>query len=182
MDTRMKIGVSACLLGEKVRYDGGHRHDCYITQTLEQYFIFVPVCPESECGLGIPREPMRLVGQADHPRLITKKTGIDLTGRLLSWIPDRLSSLKKEELCGFIFKKGSPSCGLYQVKVYNEKEHVIYSGKGLFAAAFTQAFPRIPVEEEGRLNDPVLRENFIEKAFAFTRRRSVSPATETYRP
>lgn len=171
MDTRIKIGVSTCLLGKKVRYDGGHKHDRYITQTLGQYFAFVPVCPESECGLGIPREPMRLMGEVDHPRLITNKTGIDLTDRMLSWIPGRLASLEKEDLCGFIFKKGSPSSGLHRVRVYDEKGHPANSGRGLFATAFTQRFPRIPVEEEGRLNDPLLRENFIEQVFALTRWR-----------
>ena len=171
MTTSIKIGVSTCLLGEKVRFDGGHKHNRYITQTLGQFFEFVPVCPESECGLGIPREAMRLVGAVDAPRLVTNKTRIDHTDQMLSWAAGRLESLEKENLCGFIFKKDSPSSGLYRVKVYNDNGQPVKTGRGLFAAAFTARFPRIPVEEEGRLHDPVLRENFIEQVFAMKRWR-----------
>ncbi len=171
MTSAIKIGVSTCLLGEKVRYDGGHKHNRYITQTLGQFFEFVPVCPESECGLGIPREAMRLVGSVSQPRLVTNKTGIDHTDKMMSWAEGRLDQLEQEDLCGFIFKKGSPSSGLFRVKVYNQKGHPVNSGRGLFAAAFTARFPRIPVEEEGRLHDPILRENFIERVFALKRWR-----------
>ena len=171
MASAIKIGVSTCLLGEKVRYDGGHKHDRYITQTLGRYFSFVPVCPESECGLGIPREAMRLEGDVSAPRLMTNKTGRDLTEQMTRWIGPRLDQLADEDLCGFIFKKGSPSSGLYRVKVYNAKGNPVSAGSGLFAAAFTRRFPRIPVEEEGRLHDPVLRENFIERVFALRRWR-----------
>ena len=171
MRTSIKIGVSRCLLGEKVRFDGGHKHNRYITQTLGQFFEFVPVCPESECGLGIPREAMRLVGDIDAPRLVTNKTGIDHTDQMLSWARGRLDDLAKENLCGFVFKKDSPSSGLYRVKVYNDKGHAMKTGRGLFAGAFTDRFPRIPVEEEGRLHDPNLRENFIERVFALKRWR-----------
>ena len=171
MTSAIKIGVSTCLLGQKVRYDGGHKHNRYITQTLGQFFEFVPVCPESECGLGIPREAMRLVGDVENPRLVTNKSRIDHTDQMMTWASKRLDALEKEDLCGFIFKKGSPSSGLYRVKVYNEKGHPVNSGRGLFAAAFTDRFPRIPVEEEGRLHDPMLRENFIERVFALKRWR-----------
>ncbi|HSO21050.1 MAG TPA: DUF523 domain-containing protein, partial [Desulfosarcina sp.] len=151
MPSVIKIGVSTCLLGENVRYDGGHKHDPYITQTLGRFFAFVPVCPEAECGLGIPREAMRLVGDVDDPRLVTNKSGIDRTDQMKAWIGGRLDQLARENLCGFIFKKGSPSSGLYRVKVYNRGGQPVNSGRGLFAAAFTSRFPRIPVEEEGRL-------------------------------
>lgn len=171
MVSAIKIGVSTCLLGEKVRFDGGHKHDRYITQTLGQYFEFVPVCPEAECGLGIPREAMRLVGSVEHPRLVTNKSGIDRTEQMLSWASGRLDALEKENLCGFIFKKNSPSSGLYRVRVYNEKGNPVKTGRGLFAAALIKRFPRIPVEEEGRLHDPGLRENFIEQVFALKRWR-----------
>jgi uncharacterized protein YbgA (DUF1722 family)/uncharacterized protein YbbK (DUF523 family) len=171
MTTSIKLGVSTCLLGEKVRFDGGHKHNRYITQTLGQFFEFVPVCPESECGLGIPREAMRLVGDVQNPRLKTNKTGIDHTDRMRSWTENRLNALENENLCGFIFKKDSPSSGLFRVKVYNEKGQAVKNGRGLFAAAFTKRFPRIPVEDEGRLNDPILRENFIERVFALKRWR-----------
>jgi uncharacterized protein YbgA (DUF1722 family)/uncharacterized protein YbbK (DUF523 family) len=179
MTTSIKIGVSTCLLGEKVRFDGGHKHNRYITQTLGQFFEFVPVCPESECGLGIPREAMRLVGEVNKPRLVTNKTRIDHTDQMLSWAVDRLDALERENLCGFIFKKDSPSSGLYRVKVYNDKGQPVKTGRGLFAAAFTDRFPRIPVEEEGRLHDPVLRENFIEQVFALKRWREVLEKKKT---
>jgi uncharacterized protein YbgA (DUF1722 family)/uncharacterized protein YbbK (DUF523 family) len=179
MTTSIKIGVSTCLLGEKVRFDGGHKHNRYITQTLGQFFEFVPVCPESECGLGIPREAMRLVGAVDAPRLLTNKTRMDHTDQMLSWAEGRLDALEKEKLCGFIFKKDSPSSGLYRVKVYNDKGQPVKTGRGLFAAAFTSRFPRIPVEEEGRLHDPVLRENFIEQVFALKRWREVLEKKKT---
>jgi uncharacterized protein YbgA (DUF1722 family)/uncharacterized protein YbbK (DUF523 family) len=171
MTSAIKIGVSKCLLGEKVRFDGGHKHDRYITGTLGRYFDFVPVCPETECGLGIPREAMRLVGDIDQPRLVTNKTGIDRTEQMLSWASGRLDALEKESLCGFIFKKDSPSSGLHRVKVYNQTGQPVKGGRGLFAAAFTARFPRTPVEEEGRLHDPGLRENFIERVFALKRWR-----------
>lgn len=179
MTASIKIGVSTCLLGEKVRFDGGHKHNRYITQTLGQFFEFVPVCPESECGLGIPREAMRLVGAVEAPRLVTNKTRMDHTDQMLSWAEDRLDVLEKEKLCGFIFKKDSPSSGLYRVKVYNDKGQPVKTGRGLFAAAFTSRFPRIPVEEEGRLHDPVLRENFIEQVFALKRWREVLEKKKT---
>ena len=171
MSSLIKIGASTCLLGEKVRYNGGHKHNRYITQTLGQFFEFVPVCPESECGLGIPREAMRLVGDVARPRLVTNKTGIDRTDQMLAWTTGRLDALEEENLCGFIFKKDSPSSGLYRVKVYNDKGQAVKTGRGLFAAAFTARFPRIPAEEEGRLHDPGLRENFIEQVFALRRWR-----------
>ena len=179
MTTSIKIGVSTCLLGEKVRFDGGHKHNRYITQTLGQFFAFVPVCPESECGLGIPREAMRLVGEVDRVRLVTNKTHIDHTDQMLAWAAGRLDALEKENLCGFIFKKDSPSSGLYRVKVYNDNGQAVKTGRGLFADAFTSRFPRIPVEEEGRLHDPVLRENFIERVFALKRWREVLAEKKT---
>ena len=116
MNSPIKIGVSACLLGEKVRFDGGHKHNRYITQTLGQFFEFVSVCPESECGLGIPREAMRLVGSIEKPRLVTNKSHIDHTDKMLAWASDRLDDLEQEHLCGFIFKKGSPSKGVIRAE------------------------------------------------------------------
>jgi uncharacterized protein YbgA (DUF1722 family)/uncharacterized protein YbbK (DUF523 family) len=171
MTATINIGVSTCLLGEKVRYDGGHKHDRYITDTLGRYFTFVPVCPESECGLGIPREAMRLEGDVAAPRLVTQRTRRDLTDQMTRWIGPRLDQLAQEDLCGFIFKKGSPSSGLHRVKVYNADGQPRAIGRGLFAAAFTERFARIPVEEEGRLHDPVLREAFIEQIFTLKRWR-----------
>lgn len=171
MGDTIKIGISTCLLGESVRYNGGHQHDRFLTGTLGQFVQYVPVCPEVECGLPIPRESMRLVGDPEAPRLLTLKTRLDHTGRMKTWAEKRLQKLEKENLCGFIFKKNSPSSGLYRVKVYNEKGMPCRSGVGLWAHAFTDHFPLIPVEEDGRLNDPKLRENFIEQIFGLKRWR-----------
>ena len=165
MDEKIRLGISECLLGHQVRYDGGHKWDRFLTDTLGQYVEYVPVCPEVECGLGIPREAMRLVGNPETPRLVTIRSGVDLTDRMLSWAGRRVVELEKEDLCGFIFKSDSPSSGMERVKVYNEKGMPEKRGVGLFAKAFMEHFPLIPVEEEGRLHDPKLRENFIECIF-----------------
>lgn len=170
---KTKLGVSACLLGQEVRYDGGHKHDRYITDTLGSFFDFVPVCPEVECGLPIPREAMRLVGDPAAPRLLTNKTGIDLTQRMLNYAQGRVEALAEDGLCGFIFKKDSPSSGLHRVKVYGENGIPGKTGRGLFAAAFVAQFPLVPVEDEGRLSDPELRENFIERVFAYNRLKAL---------
>jgi uncharacterized protein YbgA (DUF1722 family)/uncharacterized protein YbbK (DUF523 family) len=173
MEEKIRLGISECLLGHQVRYDGGHKWDRFLTDTLGQYVEYVPVCPEVECGLGIPREAMRLVGNPESPRLVTIRSGQDLTERMLSWAKKRAGELEKENLCGFIFKSDSPSSGMERVKVYNEKGMPEKKGVGLFAKAFMEHFPLIPVEEEGRLHDPKLRENFIEAIFTLKRWREV---------
>ncbi len=164
----IKVGVSSCLLGEKVRYDGGHKHDHYITDTLGLFFKFVPVCPEVGCGLPIPREAMRLEGDPENLHLMTINTRVDLTNQMLAYCRRVVRELETEDLCGFIFKKNSPSSGLFRVKVYN-KGVPAKSGRGLFADAVVKHFPLLPVEEEGRLYDMDIRENFIERVFAFRR-------------
>jgi len=174
MENTFKIGVSACLLGQKVRYDGGHKLDRFITDTLGQYVSFVPVCPEAECGLGIPRESMHLEGEVQAPRLVTTKTKKDVTDQMLQWAKGRLKELQKENLCGFIFKSKSPSSGMERVNVFNEKGMPVKKGSGLFAAAFMRHFPLIPVEDNGRLHDPKIRENFIERIFTLQRWRRIS--------
>lgn len=168
---KIRIGVSTCLLGEAVRYDGGHAYDRYVTETLGQYMEFVPVCPEMEAGFGVPREPVRLVGDPASPRLMTVKTKKDLTDTMTAWVRRRVRELEKEDLCGFIFKSKSPSSGMERVKVYTEKGMPVKKGVGLFARAFMEHFPLIPVEEEGRLHDPHLRKNFIERIFTLNRSR-----------
>ena len=170
---KIKIGASTCLLGEKVGYDGNHSHDRYLTQTLSLFVDYVPVCPEVECGMPIPRESVRLVGDPAAPRLVTRNTQEDKTKMMTDWIPGKLAALEKEKLCGFIFKSKSPSSGLYRIRVYGDDGKVRKTGTGMFAKAFCEHFPRIPVEEAGRLNDPQLRENFIEKIFALRRWRQV---------
>jgi len=136
MEDKIKLGISACLLGENVRYDGGHKLDRYLTDTLGEYVGYVPVCPEFECGLGVPRESMRLVGDPDAPRLVTNITKQDHTERLLKWAANRAVALEREDLCGFVFKKNSPSSGMERVKVYNDKGMPVKKGVGLFSRVF----------------------------------------------
>jgi uncharacterized protein YbgA (DUF1722 family)/uncharacterized protein YbbK (DUF523 family) len=166
---KIKIGISACLTGKKVRYDGLHKQDHYITGTLGQYFDFIPLCPEVEYGLPVPREAMRLIGDPQNPRLVTISTGTDHTEGMKKWAEKRLQELDKQELCGFIFKSRSPSSGMQGVKVYNEKGVPQMKGVGIFAGAFMKKFPLMPVIDEGRLNEPGLREAFIEKVCVFSR-------------
>jgi uncharacterized protein YbgA (DUF1722 family)/uncharacterized protein YbbK (DUF523 family) len=175
-NTKIRLGISACLLGQLVRFDGGHQHDRFITETLGQYVEFVPVCPEVECGLSIPREAMRLVGEIDNPRLITIRTRIDYTEQMQTWAKVRVRELEAEDLKGFIFKSDSPSSGMERVKVYDAKGMPVKKGIGMFARAFMEHFPLLPVEEEGRLHDPKLRENFIEAIFTFQRWRDTLTA------
>lgn len=170
---KIRVGISTCLLGRSVRYDGGHKLDRYLTDTLGQYVEYVPVCPEVECGLGVPREPMRLVGDPESPRLVTLRTSQDLTERMMTWARRRVKELEGEDLCGFIFKSGSPSSGMERVKVYNDRGSAEKRGRGIFARAFMNHFPLVPVEEEGRLHDPKLRENFIESIFVLMRWREL---------
>jgi len=165
-----KIGISRCLLGENVRYDGGHKLDRYLRDVLGQHVEFVPVCPEVECGLTVPREAMRLVGEPEAPRLVTVKTRLDLTPHMDVWASERVGQLVEAGLCGFVFKYGSPSSGMSRVKVYPEAGGApVLKGRGLFAARLMNALPLLPVEDEGRLNDPALRENFIESVFVMQR-------------
>lgn len=166
---KVKIGVSSCLLGENVRYDGGHKLDRFLKDTLGANLDYVPVCPELECGLGVPRESMRLEGEPENPRLVTTFSKQERTYLLMDWAKKRLVELEAENLCGFIFKSDSPSCGMEQVKVYNEKYMAVKIGMGIFARIFMEHFPLLPVEDEGRLQNKLLRENFIERIFALKR-------------
>lgn len=166
---KIKMGISTCLLGENVRYNGGHQLDRYLTDTLGNYFAYVPVCPEVEYGLPVPREAMRLVGKPENARLVTIKTGIDHTEGMLRWADKRLSNLEDEDLSGFIFKAKSPSSGMQAVKVYGPSGMPVHKGVGIFAGAFMHRFPLLPVEEDGRLHDPAIRENFIERVFVYKR-------------
>jgi uncharacterized protein YbgA (DUF1722 family)/uncharacterized protein YbbK (DUF523 family) len=170
----LKLGVSSCLLGAKVRYDGGHKLDKFLQDTLGRFVEFVPVCPEVESGLPVPRPSLRLVGDPADPRLIAAKTGQDHTDAMRAWAQSRLEELDKENLCGFVFKSRSPSSGMERVKVYPEGGGApLTKGIGVFARAFMDRFPELPVEEEGRLNDPRLRENFIERIFVMQRWRDM---------
>jgi uncharacterized protein YbbK (DUF523 family)/uncharacterized protein YbgA (DUF1722 family) len=174
----IKVGISACLLGNEVRYDGGHKRDTFLADTFGRFVEWVPVCPEVECGLGTPREAMRLVRVGNDVRMITVKTRTDLTTRMEKFARRRLPSLVQEGLSGYIFKKDSPSCGLERVKVYDAGAPT-RSGRGLFAAALVERLPHLPVEEEGRLSDARLRENFVERVFAYWRLRALFDSTWT---
>jgi uncharacterized protein YbgA (DUF1722 family)/uncharacterized protein YbbK (DUF523 family) len=178
---KIRLGISSCLLGEKVRYDGGHKLDRFLTDTLGQYVEYVPVCPEYECGLPVPREAMHLEGDPDNPRLMTVKTRQDKTGQMLRWARRRVVELEKENLSGYIFKSKSPSSGMERVKVYNETSVVSKNGVGMFARVFMEHFPLLPVEDEGRLHDPVIRENFIERVFALFRWRQAMAESRSRR-
>lgn len=168
---KIKLGISACLLGEKVRYDGQHKLDRFLAGTLSEYVEWIPVCPEVGCGLPVPREAMHLSGDPASPRLVTVRTNIDHTQRMLKWVEAKLKELEREELCGFVFKSKSPSSGMVNVKIYDENGMPSRTGSGIFAREFMKRFPLLPVEDEGRINDPVLRENFIERIFVFARWR-----------
>jgi uncharacterized protein YbgA (DUF1722 family)/uncharacterized protein YbbK (DUF523 family) len=165
----IRIGISACLLGQQVRFDGGHKRDAFLTETFGRFVEWVPVCPEVECGFGTPREAMRLVRAASGVRLQTIRTGVDLTAPMERWSQSRVSELGSEDLSGYVLKKDSPSCGLARVKVYDRHGTAARGGRGLFAAALVEALPHLPVEEEGRLADPRLRDNFVERVFAYWR-------------
>lgn len=171
---RIRIGISACLLGQEVRFDGGHKRDPFLTDTLGAQVEFVTVCPEVEMGLGTPRETLRLVRMDDASsplRMVTTRTAIDHTDGMSRWATKRLEQLTRDEpdLCGYVLKKDSPSCGMERVKTYGGSGMPERNGRGLFAVALMERFPNLPVEEEGRLNDPRLRENFIERVFAYRR-------------
>lgn len=174
MEEKIRLGISSCLLGNKVRYDGQDKLDKYLRDTLGKFVEWVPVCPEVECGLTVPREAMRLVGKIESPRLLTQKTKIDYTDKMLSWADAKLKELEKLELCGFVFKSKSPSSGMKNIKVYAENGGpAVKKGVGIFAAEFMKRFPSVPVEEDGRLNDPPLRENFIDKVYTYKRWRKM---------
>ncbi|HET9480702.1 MAG TPA: DUF523 and DUF1722 domain-containing protein [Candidatus Polarisedimenticolia bacterium] len=171
-DTPIRIGVSSCLLGAGVRYDGGHKHDPFLTQTLGPFFEWVAVCPEVELGLGVPRPALRLIGVSGAPRLVVIKSGEDLTDRMTAFSRRRVRELEALDLCGYILKKDSPSCGMERVKVRAGDGPGVRKGVGLFARELMAGQPMLPVEEEGRLNDPALRENFIERVFCYRRWRT----------
>jgi uncharacterized protein YbgA (DUF1722 family)/uncharacterized protein YbbK (DUF523 family) len=152
-------------MGENVRYDGGHKRDRYLINTLGQFVEWVPVCPEVEIGLSTPREAMHLVGDPEDPRLVTIKTDKDHTDRMQTWARERLEQLAEVGLHGFVFKSKSPSSGLYRVKVYSEHGIPSRIGTGIFPREVMRCFPLLPLEEEGRLHDMGLRENFIERVF-----------------
>jgi uncharacterized protein YbgA (DUF1722 family)/uncharacterized protein YbbK (DUF523 family) len=172
----IRIGISSCLLGHEVRYDGGHKKDSLVTGVLSRFMTFVPVCPEVEVGMPVPRPAIRLVRLGGQVRLVDPRQNVDHTEAMSRWSEAKARDLAKLDLSGYILKKDSPSCGMERVKVHAEKGPGVRDGVGLFARALLQRLPLLPVEEEGRLNDAPLRENFIERVFAYRRLRSLFAA------
>jgi len=168
----LRLGISTCLLGQRVRYDGGHKRDAFLTDILGRYVEWVPVCPELEAGLGVPREAMHLQRLDGETRLLTSKTRHDHTETLRRFSERKVAALRRENLSGYVLKRSSPSCGMEGVKIHRRKGAAVL-GRGLFADILLAAFPHLPIEEEGRLDDPELRENFLERVFAYRRLRSL---------
>ena len=172
-EDRLRIGVSSCLLGENVRWDGGHKRDRFLTDELGPFVEWVPVCPEVEVGLGTPRPTLRLVRRGDDVRMVEPKSGADHTEAMRAYARRRVRALDREGLSGYVLKKDSPSCGMERVKVYAGPGAGAREGRGLFAEALIERFPHLPVEEEGRLGDARLRENFVVRVFAYRRLRGL---------
>ncbi len=169
MPQKIRIGVSSCLIGENVRYDGGHRLNSFVTGTLAEKFELVPVCPEAELGMGVPRETVDLEGDIASPGMIGTHSRKDWTQPMVNWAEKRIDELADLNLCGFVFKKGSPSCGVNRVPVIQENREPVLQGRGLFAMAFMKTNPNMPVEDELRLEDPEVRKEFVNKIYAFAK-------------
>lgn len=166
----IKVGISSCLLGKEVRYNGGHAHDSFVTSMPGQYFSWVPVCPEMEIGMGTPRETIQLEQKDGTIRLRATKSRTDYTEQMESYANERTDQLAEQHpLHGYILKKDSPSCGMERVRVYDENDALTRTGRGVFARVLMEKFPLLPVEDEGRLRDAHLRENFVERVFAYYR-------------
>jgi uncharacterized protein YbgA (DUF1722 family)/uncharacterized protein YbbK (DUF523 family) len=172
-DEPIQLGISSCLLGAKVRFDGGHKRDRYLTDVLGEWFKWVAVCPELDIGLGIPRPTIRLVQGEPHPRLVEPKSGEDLTERMEVYSEKKVDELMAKDLDGYILKRASPSCGMERVKVYTEAGMPVTNDAGVFARILKEKWPTLPIEEEGRLNDAHLRVRFIEHVFCRHRWRTL---------
>ena len=164
----IRIGISACLLGQEVRFDGGHKRDAFLMDVLGKHVEWVPVCPEVEVGMGTPRETLRLVRDNGLTRMVTTRTGVDYTERMNAWSRRRVAELSRADLDGYVLKSDSPSCGMERVQIFTGRS-AGRNGRGLFASVLLASLPLLPVEEEGRLTDASLRENFIERVFAYRR-------------
>ena len=173
MERPIRLGVSSCLLGNAVRYDGGHKRDGFVADLLGAFVEWVPVCPELEVGMGVPRPVLRLVRKDGEVRMLERESGRDHTRSMQRFANRRVRELRALDLCGYVLKRGSPSCGMQRVEVYGAKGTARRDGEGLYASALMRANPHLPVEDEGRLNDPLRRENFIERIFAYRRLRGL---------
>jgi FdhD protein len=174
---RLRIGISSCLLGDEVRFDGGHKRDSALIETLDPFVEWVRVCPEVELGLGVPREPVRLVSAGAGIRMVGLQTRIDHTDAMREYAERRVAELARADLSGYVLKAKSPSCGLHGVNVYDEAGAAAGTGMGLFAAALRAGLPDLPVEDEAGLADAAVREAFLQRAMAYDRReRTLTPA------
>ncbi len=158
-DAPVRIGISSCLLGEAVRWDGGHKRDRFLADVLTPFVSWVPVCPEVELGMGIPREAVQLASQDGELRMLGTRSGEDWTREMQRFAARRLRQLERVGLCGYVLKSRSPSCGMQRVEVYKRNGRTRRDGRGLFASALLERNPALPVEEERRLGDPDLRAN-----------------------
>jgi len=172
-DDRIRIGVSSCLLGERVRYDGGHKRDHFLTEVMGPHVEWVAVCPEFEIGLGVPREPIELERKSGEIRLVSIETRADHTTTMRRWVKRRLGELDQENISGYILKSRSPSCGIGRVQIHEWNGDRSSYGQGLYASALIERFENLPIEEEQFLSNPKQRENFIERAFAYRRLRQL---------
>ena len=172
-ETPLRLGVSSCLLGEAVRFDGGHKRSGFVVDQLGKWFEFVAVCPEVEIGMGIPRPTIRVEEDAGKLRLVAPKTGDDFTRRMSAYAGKRVRALMGEGLDGYILKKGSPSCGPFRIPVYTKGQPSRRDGVGFFAAELRERWPQLPIEDEGRLGDNAIRESFIEQVFVRNRWRAL---------
>ena len=175
-DAPIRVGISSCLLGQAVRWDGGHKRDRFLTDVLAPYVEWIPVCPEVEIGMGTPREAVQLVREPGGVHMLGTRSRRDWTHSMHAYAARRVRALARLGLCGYVLKRDSPSCGMQRVEVRDAKGMAKRAGRGLFAEALLTAIPALPVEEEGRLSDPVLRENWIERVFAYRRLRSLFEA------
>ena len=169
---RPRIGISSCLLGDEVRFDGGHKRAASLIAALDPVVDWVRVCPEVELGLGVPREPVQLVKMARGTRMIAVQTRIDHTDAMREYAARRVTQLASANLSGYVLKARSPSCGLHDVRVYDDAGSIAATGTGLFAAALRAALPELPVDDELRLEDPGAREAFLSRVRAYARRAS----------
>ena len=163
----IRLGISACLLGQEVRFDGGHKRDAFLVDELGKHVEWVPVCPEVEVGMGTPREALQLVRDRQRTRMVTVETGIDYTDRMNEWAHRRVAALADQDLDGYVLKKNSPSCGMLDVRIVNRHGDASRDGQGLFATVLLETLPLLPVAEEGHLDEPSLRENFIARVCAY---------------
>jgi uncharacterized protein YbgA (DUF1722 family)/uncharacterized protein YbbK (DUF523 family) len=168
-----RVAVSLCLLGEEVRHDGGHKRSRFMTDVLGEYFEWIPLCPEVDVGMGIPREPIRLLDDGGKVRLIGIRSERDWTDEMAAYADKKVRELAARDIDGFILKKDSPSCGMERVKLYNVKGMPTRDGVGAFARVLMERMQTLPVEEEGRLNDAGLRENFITRVYTYQRWRAL---------